>query len=98
MEGLTDQQIARLSQNVNDGQIIRSFCQHTGFKMYEKALADIIADHKNAWLKGSDEDAKIERIRAQGIQKAIDVLKQFILLGDNAARMLNSDVPVIDEK
>lgn len=98
MEGLNEQQIARLSQNVADGQVIRAFCQHPGFKLYEKALADIIADHKNAWLKGSDEDAKTERIRAQGVQKAIDVLKQFMLLGDNAARMLNNDVPVIDEK
>lgn len=95
---LNEQQIARLNGNVQDGQIIRAFCQHPGFSKYKVALEDLIADKKNAWLKGTDEEARVERIRAQGVQMAIDVLKQFILLGENASRMLNNDVPVIDEK
>ena len=98
MEGLNDQQIARLQNDVNIANIIRQFCQHPGFKIYKGALDAIIEDKKNIWLRGSDEDAKIERIRAQGIHKAIEVLKQFVSLGDNAARILNNDVPVIDEK
>jgi len=97
MSDLTDQQIAHLSQDVNNGQIIRGFCQHPGFKLYKEALDLIIADKKQAWLKGTDEDAKTERIRAQGVQKALDVLKQFILLGENSARILNNDLPVVEK-
>jgi len=98
MSELNDQQIARLSQDVNNSQIIRSFCQHPGFKLYKSALDAILEDKKNAWLKGDDEEARKERIRAQGVQKAVDVLKQFILLGENSARILNNDVPLVDEK
>jgi len=91
MSDLNDQQITRLSQDVNNGHIIRAFCQHPGFKLYKAELDAILEDKKNAWLKGNDEDARIERIRAQGVQKAVDILKQFMLLGDNAARMLNAE-------
>lgn len=98
MSELSDPQIARLQNDVQAGQIIRAFCQHPGFKLYKEALDAIIEDKKNAWLKGDDEEARKERIRAQGVQKAVDVLKQFILLGENSARILNNDVPLVDEK
>lgn len=98
MGELNDQQISRLTSDANTGQIIRAFCQHPGFNIYKNALDAIVEDKKNIWLRGSDEDAKIERIRAQGIQKALDVLKQFILLGENSARIINNDVPLVDEK
>lgn len=88
MSDLSDSQIARLQNDVQTGQIIRAFCQHPGFKIYREALDAIIEDKKNAWLKGDDEEARKERIRAQGVQKAVDVLKQFILLGDNANKLL----------
>ena len=97
MSDLNEQQINRLSQDVNNGHIIRAFCQHPGFKLYKAELDAILEDKKNAWLKGNDEDARVERIRAQGVQKAVDVLKQFILLGDNAARMLNENAPQVAE-
>lgn len=95
MNELTDAQINRLQNDVQIGQIIRAFCQHPGFKYYREALDAILEDKKNLWLKGSDEDARTERIRAQGVQKAVDVLKQFILIGENSARILNNDVPEI---
>lgn len=98
MNELNDDQISRLSQDVNNGQIIRAFCQHPGFKLYHDALQTIIEDKKQSWLKGTDEDAKLERLRAQGVQKALDILKQFILLGQNSARILNNDVPEIADK
>lgn len=91
MSELTEQQQLRLAQDVNNGNIIRSFCQHPGFKLYKAELDAILEDKKNAWLKGSEEDARLERIRAQGVQRAVEVLKQFMVLGDNAARMLNAD-------
>jgi hypothetical protein len=98
MEGLTDEQIARLNKDINNANIIRAFCQHDGFKLYVRALEEIIEDKKKMWLRGSDEEAKTERIRAQGVQKALDVLKQFMLLGDNSARIINGDIPKVFEK
>lgn len=97
MSDLTDQQKIRLAQDVNNGNIIRSFCQHPGFKLYKAELDIILEDKKNAWLKGTEEDARLERIRAQGVQKAVDILKQFMLLGDNASRMLNTDAAEVNE-
>lgn len=93
MSDLNEEQIARLSQDVNNGHIIRSFCQHAGFKLYKAELDAILEDKKNAWLKGDDEEARKERIRAQGVQRAIEVLKQFMVLGSNASRMLNENAP-----
>lgn len=89
MADLTEMQMQRLSQDANNGSIIRAFCSHPGFKLYEGALKEVIEDKKNLWLKGSDEEAKTERIKAQGVQKALDILKQFMLLGDNSNRLLN---------
>jgi hypothetical protein len=86
-------QIKRLENDAQAGQVIRAFCQHPGFKLYREAIEAIIADRKNAWLKGSDEVAREERVRAQGVQKALDVLKQFILVGENSARILAGDEP-----
>lgn len=97
MSDLNEQQIDRLTKDVNTGHIIRQFCQHPGFKLYKAELDAILEDKKNLWLKGSDDDAKLERLRAQGVQKAVDVLKQFILLGDNAARLLNDNVQKVNE-
>jgi hypothetical protein len=93
MSDLSEQQLARLANDVNNGHIIRSFCQHPGFKLYKAELDLILEDKKNIWLRGSDEDAKTERIRAQGVQKAVDILKQFILIGDRSAQIINNEVP-----
>lgn len=88
---LTDDQIRRLLSDTQNGVVIRGFCSHPGFKIYQQALELVLSDKKNTWLKGTDEEAKMERIRAQGVQKALDVLKQFILTGDNAARILKEN-------
>lgn len=99
MSELNEDQLTRLSHDVNNGQIIRAFCQHPGFKLYQQALQEIIDDKKQAWLRGDDDNvAKLERLRAQGVQKALDILKQFILLGQNSARILNNDVPETTDK
>ena len=92
-DGLYEAQIKRLENDVQSGHIIRAFCQHPGFKLYRDALDAIIADKKNTWLKGSDDIARDERIRAQGVQKALDTLKQFMLVGENSARILSGEEP-----
>ncbi len=89
MSELSEQQLSKLNLNVQEGQIIRAWCQHPGFPIYKRKIEEILMDKKNAWLKGSDEDARLERIRAQGLQRAFDILTQFLMLGDNAAKLLN---------
>ena len=98
MEGLNENQITRLQNDIQAGQVIRQFCQHAGFKLYQAALNEIIEDRKQTWLKSTEETAREARIQAQGVQKALDILKQFILVGENSARILNNDVPVLDDK
>lgn len=88
---LTDDQINRLLSDAQNGAIIQGFCTHPGFKLYQQALELVLADKKNTWLKGSDEEAKLERIRAQGVQKSLDILKQFLLNGSNASRILRDN-------
>lgn len=88
---LSDDQISRLVGDQENGALIRGFCQHPGFKIYQKALEMILEDKKNVWLRGSDEEAKLERVRAQGVEKALNVLKQFIITGVNASRVLKEN-------
>lgn len=91
MSELSDTQITRLTQNAEAGKIIRAWCSHPGYGLYKKALEEVLADKKNKWLQGSDEEARTERIRAQGLQKALEILTQFMVVGDSASMILARD-------
>ena len=60
MSDLTEAQIARLAQNAETGKIIRAWCLHPGYAIYKKALEERLTDKKNNWLKGTDEEDKLE--------------------------------------
>jgi hypothetical protein len=85
---LTPETKERLQSVATEGDTIRDFCRHPGFALYKKELEVIISDNKNTWLQGNDEDAKTARYEARGVQKALSVLKKFILSGDNAKQVL----------
>lgn len=87
-EELQDPKIARLAQRAERGSVIRQFAQHPGFKIYKDELDAIVSDKKNKWLQGSDEEAKIFRYQAQGVDMALGILKRMILDGDLAASQL----------
>lgn len=91
---MDEKTIEALKKTAVEGSQIRDLCKHPGFKIYLKTLEDIILDKKNAWLKGSEEDAKNARLEARGVQRALDELKKFMLSGDNANIILrnNSDL------
>lgn len=91
-EELHDPKTARLAQRAERGSVIRSFAQHPGFKIYKEELDAIVSDKKNKWLQGSDEDAKIFRYQAQGVDMALGILKRMILDGDLAANQLHEAV------
>lgn len=88
MGEFTPEQKEGLKVTVDNGDMIRSLVKHPGFELYRKALEEKIADSKNKWLSGTDEEAKQARYRAQGLMEAINELKKFILSGDQARRIL----------
>jgi hypothetical protein len=84
--------VGRLGHKAEVGSVIRSFCQHAGFKVYTESLEAIVQDKKNQWLRGTDEEAKIFRYQAQGVDMALGVLKRMILEGDLAATQMKEVV------
>jgi len=94
MYNLPDKTVEKLKTTAFEGDQIRDFCKHPGFKLYAQSLEDIISDKKNLWLRGSEEEARNARFEAKGIQRALDELKKFMLSGDNAKNILqtNSDL------
>lgn len=88
MSELTEEQVKRLVHNAETGKVIRAWCQHPGYAIFKRALEEILADKKNKWLSGTDEDARTARVQGQGVQKALDVLTQFMLVGDTAGQIL----------
>ena len=67
---LSDEQKNKLLDKVEKASYIRDFCRHPGFKVYKKALEDLINDDKNTWLRGTEEEARLARFEARGIQRA----------------------------
>ena len=92
MDDMMDHKASRLSHKAQRGAVVRSFAQHEGFKIYTETLNDIVQDKKNKWLQGSDEEAKIFRYQAQGIEMALGVIKRMILEGDLATDQLREHV------
>lgn len=88
-EELQDAKNARLAHRAERGSTIRSFAQHPGFKIYKEELDAIVSDKKNRWLQGTDEEAKIFRYQAQGVEMALGIIKRMILDGDLAATQLH---------
>jgi hypothetical protein len=77
-----------LSHASAEGDIIRSFCLHPGYKLYRDEIQKIIADSKNTWLTGTEEQAREARLEARGVQKALSLLTKFVVLGDQAKKIL----------
>jgi len=91
MSELTDEQVASLDRAAAQGGMVRDLCQHPGFKLYLKTLEDIKAKKEKAWLQGTEEEARIARAHAQGLELAITELKKFIISGDRAGKMLDNN-------
>lgn len=89
---MIDPKTSRLAHRAQTGAIMRSFAQHEGFKIFKQALEDIVADKKNKWLQGTDEEARIFRFQAQGVEMALGVIKKYILDGDLANSQLKEAV------
>ena len=89
---MIDAKTNRLAHRAERGAVIRSFAQHPGFKIFSDALNDIVQDRKNKWLQGNDDEAKIFRYQAQGVDMALGLLKRMILDGDLATSQLRENV------
>jgi hypothetical protein len=91
MDEMVDLKTSRLSHRAQRGSVIRSFVQHEGFKLFKEELETIVLDKKNKWLQGTDEEAKIFRYQAQGVEMALGILKRLILDGDLAVSQLREN-------
>ncbi len=94
---LNDARNARLVAKAERGSVVRDFCRHAGFALYKKELEDIVTDKKQKWLQGNDEEAKIFRYQAQGVDLALGILKRMILDGDLATSQLREAVETDSE-
>ena len=92
MDEKDERKVGRLAHRAERGSIMRSFAQHAGFQIFKEELDAIVQDKKNKWLQGSDEDAKIFRYQAQGVDMALGVLKRIVLDGDLAATQMKEVV------
>lgn len=95
---LTPDQISRLQQSVQDGTIIRDWCQHQGFKLFKTWIDSKIADKKQDWLRAEDKDAEKIRAKATAWLEIQDEFKKWMLLGDNAQRILQEHTKELEEQ
>lgn len=93
-----DKAIERLQVSAAQGTVIRSWCQHEGFKLFKQHFEDKINQARETWL--SEEDpAKQQVLKRKAIlwTEIVSELKKFMLVGDNALRVINAEA-LADEK
>ena len=89
MSNLTPQSIERLQATVQEGEIIKDFCRHPGFKILERFIESKISDDRKEWLRASSKDeAELVRIKCSVWVNLLDEVKKFILSGNNAKRLI----------
>lgn len=92
MSDLTDEQLGSLERASSQGGMIRDLCQHPGFKIYLKSIEELKNKKEKQWLLGTEDEARLARAQAQGLDLAITELKKFIISGDRASKMLNEAI------
>lgn len=99
MPKLDPAQIERLQKTVHEGAIIRDWCRHPAFKLFESWVNSKIEDKKQEWLR-SDNKEEAERIRTKASTwlDVLDEFKRFMLSGDNAARLLQENAKEMEEE
>lgn len=80
----------QLEQKISEGEVLKSWCQHPGYKIWKRELDAKINDLKNEWLKADDETGKKIKLRAQVYMEVLDVIKKKILEGEHALTMLQN--------
>lgn len=75
---------SKLLRTATKGGLVANWIKHPAFQIYEEILMNTIADHKNTWLMGDDEKAKVARIEARGVMKALAVLQAIKRNGEAA--------------
>ncbi len=92
MDESEEKAIERLQMSAAAGVTIRSWCQHEGFKLFKKHFEDKIDQARETWL--SEEDpAKQAVLKRKAIlwTEIVNELKKYMLVGDNAARLLREN-------
>jgi hypothetical protein len=87
-----DAVIERLQLAAAQGTTIRSWCQHDGFKLFKKHFEDKIDQARETWLTEED-PAKQASLKRKALlwTEVVTELKKFMLVGDNALRVLQEN-------
>lgn len=86
---ITEEQLrSKLIRNATVGGLVKNWCKHPAFKLFEEAIQTILDDKKEMWLKGTDEEARNARAEARGVAKAMKVLQMFKASGELSKKTL----------
>lgn len=98
MEQLTPDQIERLHQTVQEGAIIRDWCQHQGYKLFKLWIEGKIQDKKKEWLIADEKDAEKIRQQTSVWNQVLEELKKWMLKGDNASHLLQEHSKLVEDQ
>ena len=77
-----DQQgLDKLTFRSEQGETIRAWCQHPGFKLFQSLLKERIEKLQESWFKADDLEAQKIKIRAQVYNEVLDAIKSTIITG-----------------
>lgn len=89
---ITDASKEKLQRKAQDAGVIRSWCQHDGYKLFKARFEDKINKAREMWLT-EDSEKKCRDLKrdAQIWQAVIEELKAAMVEGDNASRILQAN-------
>jgi hypothetical protein len=81
----------KLNRKAQEASVLRSWCQHDGYKLFKEKFEKKINRAREMWLS-EDSEKKCRELKrdAQVWQAVIDELKQTMIEGDQALRVLQS--------
>ena len=78
----------KLAFRSEQGEVIRSWCRHEGFGMFQKLIKERLEALQQSWFKADDVEAQKIKIRAQIYNEVLDAIKTCIISGDVAKQNL----------
>ena len=80
----------KLAFRSEQGETIRTWCQHEGFRLFQALLKERIDKLQDAWFKADDLEAQKIKLRAQIYNEVLDAIKTTILVGIAAKKNLEN--------
>jgi hypothetical protein len=95
---LDNEQVEKLHQIVERGDIVDSFVKHDGFKILKSWLDNKITDSRNEWLKvGTKDLAEEVRLKSKTYLEVFSFLNSLVIKANEAKKILQSSENTISE-